>query len=339
MAFGNAFLAAPEPYKRRLYLAQCPVEALPRLAEDIPRCPPAMSDPGLLTFRRHLWIARGPTKSRLHHDGYDNILCCLAGRRTLHVLPPSASRWLRPHGAAGSSATQCPRWAGAYAKQAGALAPGAMPPLATCTLFPGDAVYIPEGFWHEVHAAPLRSDGLAVAVSFWWLSGRTDVFSREGTAMEAHALRIAAQHLAARAQARILHRRELRLLRYGPRLVQLRHVFAGGCLGMRWAAAAAIARAPPRRISRAIRRAAARARRDGRSLDVLRSLDGAAAVVLGAKLDEDGSQALQKALRDSLPPPGGRRGYAAFCRRLVALGDAWRQRVCTREVLRILGSG
>lgn len=145
------------PSTSTLYLAQSDLDAeLPSLARQAPALPPfgrAVLRGGSRA-RRHLWLNRGQrVRSRLHYDAYDNVLCCLRGRKTLVLLPPRAAadehvRPCAPHSLSPNQANPDP----AALRASGAL-----------ELRAGDCVYIPQGWWHEVDSEPET-----LAISYWW---------------------------------------------------------------------------------------------------------------------------------------------------------------------------
>lgn len=55
---------------------------------------------GLVLQQCNLWMGNGTTgkSSGLHHDFHDNLYLLLSGRKRFLIWPPSAQRWLEPHG-------------------------------------------------------------------------------------------------------------------------------------------------------------------------------------------------------------------------------------------------
>lgn len=55
---------------------------------------------GLVLQQCNLWLGNGATgkSSGLHHDFHDNLYLLLSGRKRFLIWPPSAHRWLEPHG-------------------------------------------------------------------------------------------------------------------------------------------------------------------------------------------------------------------------------------------------
>lgn len=119
------------------------------------------------TVRPRIWIGNG-TKVQTHYDLLSNIACVIGGRRRFTLFPPDQLQNLyigpvdfTPSGTPISlvplnspDLTRYPRFAEAlrHAQQA--------------ELAPGDALYIPYGWWHHVESlTPFN-----VLVNYWWNS-------------------------------------------------------------------------------------------------------------------------------------------------------------------------
>ncbi|WCM25132.1 cupin-like domain-containing protein [Sphingomonas sp. QA11] len=112
-----------------------------------------------------IWIGNASNIS-CHNDTFDNIACVIAGQRTFTLYPPDAVADLyvgpvdytmagRPislaSGAVGQEA-RYPRFAGAERR------------ASVARLMPGDALYLPKLWWHQVEAtAPVN-----VLINYWW---------------------------------------------------------------------------------------------------------------------------------------------------------------------------
>ncbi|CAI6089753.1 unnamed protein product [Clonostachys chloroleuca] len=146
---------------------------------DVPKHPsdPAMDHPTLDTPQLNAWFGPAKTITPLHTDGYHNILCQTVGTKYLRLYPPSATAAMRPR----------PPEHGVNMSNTSALDVGVLEgwdPLpegmdermleevreemrgveyTECILGPGDALYIPIGWWHYV-----RSLSVSFSVSFWW---------------------------------------------------------------------------------------------------------------------------------------------------------------------------
>lgn len=112
-----------------------------------------------------LWVGNQSTVA-CHYDVYDNLACVVAGRRRFTLYPPNAigDLYVGPidhtlsgqpvslAAGAGEADTLYPRFAEA---QAGAL---------HVDLGPGDALYLPKLWWHQVTA----TDPLNILANYWW---------------------------------------------------------------------------------------------------------------------------------------------------------------------------
>ena len=111
-----------------------------------------------------LWLSgwRG-SKSSVHYDAFHNLLVVVAGEKRVLLWSPAETANLYPHQLGSESGnhssvdvTQPDRHPRFRAAQGRAIA---------VTLHAGDALYIPEGFWHQVD-----SSGSTIAVNYWCAS-------------------------------------------------------------------------------------------------------------------------------------------------------------------------
>eukprot|EP00850_Spirogloea_muscicola_P001856 SM000007S20816 [mRNA] locus=s7:318142:322356:- [translate_table: standard] len=101
----------------------------------------------------NFWMSIHASISSIHYDPYHNLLCVVSGRKTVSIWPPSAAgsfsaiNLLQPdykqHPQAANYRTLCK----------------------TVTLASGDALFLPEGWYHQVN-----SERSTIAVNFWWPS-------------------------------------------------------------------------------------------------------------------------------------------------------------------------
>ncbi|KAG8078110.1 hypothetical protein GUJ93_ZPchr0007g6112 [Zizania palustris] len=113
----------------------------------------------------NIWMNRAHLRSSTHYDPHHNLLCVVAGCKRVTLWPPSASPCLYPmpvYGEASnhssvsieepdySSYTRA-RYMKEYSERV----------ILNC----GDALFIPEGWYHQVD-----SDDLTIAINFWWKS-------------------------------------------------------------------------------------------------------------------------------------------------------------------------
>lgn len=152
--------AAADPHQPSVYCGSLPAEVhLPGFAEAnaLPLVPA-----GVLP---RLWIGNGSTVAG-HYDRFDNLACVIAGARRFTLYPPDAIGDLyvgpidhnmagQPVSLAASAAPGDPR----YPRFAAATARAR-----TVTLAPGDALYLPKLWWHQVEAtAPFN-----LLMNYWW---------------------------------------------------------------------------------------------------------------------------------------------------------------------------
>lgn len=52
--------------------------------------------PGARLLQANLWMNPERSKSNIHYDAYDNLLCIVRGKKLVRLFPPSASSALRP---------------------------------------------------------------------------------------------------------------------------------------------------------------------------------------------------------------------------------------------------
>ena len=183
MGFGEQFMAQSDASWRRkpsrvhLHLAQCPLAQLPALQADVSPPDVVLAAAGRSQPTAHLWLCIGAGRSSLHYDGSDGLLLIVRGCKKLTLLPPSATRLLRPRAAHLHSANHTTL----DASELDALlrSPSAASELALVRLEAraGDAVFIPSGWWHVVDSEGEEGQDVTMAVNWWWdsaASGATD---------------------------------------------------------------------------------------------------------------------------------------------------------------------
>eukprot|EP00890_Picochlorum_soloecismus_P004183 jgi/Picsp_1/4766/NSC_02134-R1_transcription factor jumonji domain-containing protein len=151
-----------------LYVAQAPV-AVADLSNMIPGPLYAlmedMSIPGILSDVKlssiNAWCSKGKrTTSSLHYDPHDGLLCAVSGEKNVRLLPPTATPHVRarPLYHESSNHALVNIWSN-QADMQHLLTLG----LKEHTVYPGDAIFIPQGWWHQV-----QSDNGTLAINFWW---------------------------------------------------------------------------------------------------------------------------------------------------------------------------
>lgn len=161
---------ALEDVPEQIYLAQVPIMnsdhqesvQLETLREDI-QMPPILASKELSSI--NLWMNNAQARSSTHYDPHHNLLCIVSGRKQVVLWPPSASPSLYPMPIYGEASN--------HSSVALENPDYSVYPRAECTmefaqrvvLEAGDALFIPEGWFHQVD-----SDDLTIAINFWWRS-------------------------------------------------------------------------------------------------------------------------------------------------------------------------
>jgi len=142
----------------------------------------------------NLWIGGKPTTSPLHYDDYENFLCQIVGRKELILFPPTDLEYLYYTGRAkGELKYQYP---GEFTRDPATVDNRSFvfgssvnvdkpdlkqhPLYAKATPFrvvlnPGDVLYLPAFWHHEVQSVPDADTGLNIAVNFWFANLTTPV--------------------------------------------------------------------------------------------------------------------------------------------------------------------
>lgn len=152
--------AAADPHQPSVYCGSLPAEDhLPGFAEANPL---PLVPQGVLP---RLWIGNASTIA-CHYDRFDNLACVIAGERRFTLYPPDAIGDLyvgpidhtmagQPVSLAATAGPDDPSYPRFAAAKARAL---------TVTLHPGDALYLPKLWWHQVEAtAPFN-----LLMNYWW---------------------------------------------------------------------------------------------------------------------------------------------------------------------------
>ncbi|KAK7345861.1 hypothetical protein VNO77_16474 [Canavalia gladiata] len=181
----HAYLAL-EDVPEQIYLAQVPIMnsdnqervQLETLREDI-QMPPILVAKELSSI--NLWLNNTPARSSTHYDPHHNLLCIVSGCKQVVLWPPSASPSLYPMPIYGEASN--------HSSVALENPDYSIYPRAECSmefaqkvvLEAGDALFIPEGWFHQVD-----SDDLTIAINFWW---RSNIMSCMLEHMDAYYLR------------------------------------------------------------------------------------------------------------------------------------------------------
>ncbi|KAG6438282.1 hypothetical protein SASPL_103219 [Salvia splendens] len=129
----------------------------------------------------NLWMNNAKSRSSTHYDPHHNLLCIISGCKQVVLWPPSACPFLYPLPVYGESSNHS---AIPLENTNFSLYPRAKSIVEysrKVTLHAGDALFIPEGWFHQVD-----SEDLTIAVNFWWQS---DMMSSMPEHMDAYYLR------------------------------------------------------------------------------------------------------------------------------------------------------
>uniref|UniRef100_L2FCI3 JmjC domain-containing protein n=1 Tax=Colletotrichum fructicola (strain Nara gc5) TaxID=1213859 RepID=L2FCI3_COLFN len=160
---------------KQLYVAQAQLPDLPiELQEDLP-VPRIVTDAGKGdVYNSSIWLGLEPTYTPLHRDPNPNLFCQLVGKKTIRLLPPSSGDRLYrrvqtqiQHSGNGRIRTS-EMMEGRERVVLNTAVWGMEGPedLVEAKLDPGDALFIPKGWWHSVKSG--HHDGRLNASVNWW---------------------------------------------------------------------------------------------------------------------------------------------------------------------------
>jgi hypothetical protein len=155
---------ADDPQARTLFIESMAVD------DFLPEFAATHANPLLdAAVRPRIWIGNR-IKVQTHYDLQYNIACCIAGRRRFTLFPPDQVANLYPgpieFTPSGTPISMVPLTAPDHAKYPKFAE--ALRHATQAELGPGDAIYIPYGWWHHVESlTPLN--GL---VNYWWNDAR-----------------------------------------------------------------------------------------------------------------------------------------------------------------------
>lgn len=146
------------------YLAQHELlDQCPTLRNDI-ALPEAWREVFGHASRTNVWLGTHGTVTPCHWDSYDNCLAQVHGSKVVFLLAPEAKSYLYTDRAAGDTAAQ------GNLSPVNVEAPNlteypafSQAQVYVCQLAPGDCLYIPEGWWHQVRAL-----SPSFSVNFWF---------------------------------------------------------------------------------------------------------------------------------------------------------------------------
>ncbi|KAF2739976.1 Clavaminate synthase-like protein [Polyplosphaeria fusca] len=168
-------MTSAESSDMRLYLAQCPLDDLPKdLQADLPT-PNFISRVGKGdVYGSSLWMGLPPTRTPLHRDPNPNLFVQLAGKKVVRLMTPAAGNHLYDRVRSGLGhahmrgeemmvGAEMDRLESAvwdYSEGNGKETQGW-----EATLDSGDGLYIPLGWWHAVRG---MGQGVNCSVNWWF---------------------------------------------------------------------------------------------------------------------------------------------------------------------------
>ncbi|TMW60611.1 hypothetical protein Poli38472_000653 [Pythium oligandrum] len=185
------------------YLCQCPiavfkpddtssVATLPNIMQMF-KVPNALAGANLT--QTNLWIAVNSSRTSVHYDAYRNVLVVLHGTKTVTLYPPSdtGNLYSRPIFSKSSNHSEV-NFAHPDLSQHPAFA-NAHPQV--FKLEAGDALYIPEGWWHQVDTS-----AYCIAINYWFDGLRAELV--QDPHMTTYYARVAMEELVRLESSRIL---------------------------------------------------------------------------------------------------------------------------------------
>lgn len=110
--------------------------------------------------------------------GAENLLCVVRGAKSVQLWPPGCAPLLYPGG--GESALFSRADIFEPDLQAWPLLERALPLALWAHLGPGDALYLPCGWWHAVQTTPPPDGEAAMSISYWARQPDSKVARTEG---------------------------------------------------------------------------------------------------------------------------------------------------------------
>ncbi|KAK9146583.1 hypothetical protein Sjap_006486 [Stephania japonica] len=159
-----------EHEERQEVVAQVPIlsmeskerSQLETLREDI-QLPSILKSKVLTSI--NLWMNNCKSRSSTHYDPHHNLLCIVAGCKQVVLWPPSAGSLLYPMPVYGEASNHSSVDLGSPDFSIHPRAKRSMDYSQEVILHAGDALFIPEGWYHQVD-----SNDLTIAVNYWWQS-------------------------------------------------------------------------------------------------------------------------------------------------------------------------
>ncbi|KAG6158583.1 hypothetical protein E4U37_005517 [Claviceps purpurea] len=160
----------------QLYIAQCPLSDLPLSLQEKLAAPELVTRAGKGDiYSSSIWLGTEPTYTPLHRDPNPNLFCQMMRQKVVRLLPPSTGdrvffevqQQIQQQGNSRIRTAEMMQGKERLALH-DAIWENDAPPDGMCEaeLDPGDALFIPEGWWHSVKSR--ESDGFINVSVNWW---------------------------------------------------------------------------------------------------------------------------------------------------------------------------
>ncbi|KAK1968336.1 JmjC domain-containing protein [Colletotrichum sublineola] len=160
---------------KQLYVAQAQLHDLPpELQDDLP-VPHIVKGAGKGdVYNSSVWLGLEPTYTPLHRDPNPNLFCQLVGEKAIRILPPSSGDRLyrrvqmqiQQSGNSRIRTTEMMEGRERVVMNAAVWGMEGPEDIVEARLGPGDALFIPTGWWHSVKSG--HHDGRLNASVNWW---------------------------------------------------------------------------------------------------------------------------------------------------------------------------
>ncbi|KAI0536360.1 Clavaminate synthase-like protein [Xylaria digitata] len=172
----NASRDGPSHCIKQLYIAQSDIRSLPPpLVDDLP-VPEIVARVGKGDiYSSSIWLGLQPIYTPLHRDPNPNLFCQLVGSKAVRFLRPRAGLSVfqdvrRSLGGAGNSRFRGPEMMDGPERdglhRAIWVDPDVSRDIWEAVLGPGDALFIPQGWWHSVRS--VGHEAALNASANWW---------------------------------------------------------------------------------------------------------------------------------------------------------------------------
>ncbi|KAK5114845.1 hypothetical protein LTR62_002002 [Meristemomyces frigidus] len=169
-------VAMDTPPTNKIYLAQAPINDLPRALRDDLSAPEYVLKAGKGDiYDSSIWLGQAPTYTPLHRDPNPNLFVQLAGTKVVRLFKPNVGRGIfakvqESIGANASATLRGEEMMQGAEKQALEHEVWRSSDMSSAVGFEaelsrGDGLFIPKGWWHSVKGI---GDGMTGSVNWWF---------------------------------------------------------------------------------------------------------------------------------------------------------------------------